>query len=153
MARELSAKEKKILYYNRASILDELSELQADFEDFTDEQLIEHRDVMAQRINTCLGLMLETAEDNIEEMGLKTKYIRSLDYDINEKIKEFLEENDLPCNTECIDYIRDNWIEEHSEQIKEHLKKDGDECEIDPEDVKIYWKEFTKQTFGSMEML
>jgi hypothetical protein len=49
----------------REIILRQLQELQADFEDFTNEELLEHRKVMAERINICLSTLGECDEDNI----------------------------------------------------------------------------------------
>lgn len=66
MARELSKEEKKKFVRNRNDILDELKEIQADFEDFSDTELIEHRFVITERLQRLLSLCLETDEDNIE---------------------------------------------------------------------------------------
>lgn len=66
MARELSKEEKKKFVRNRNDILDELKEIQADFEDFSDAELIEHRFVITERLQRLLSLCLETDEDNIE---------------------------------------------------------------------------------------
>jgi len=57
---------KRIQAY-RKKALRQMQELQADFEDFTDNQLIEHRKVMAGRIDACLELLGENDEENIEE--------------------------------------------------------------------------------------
>ena len=51
--------------YIRDLILRELQELQADFEDFSDIELIENRKVMLDRINKCLEVIGECDEDNI----------------------------------------------------------------------------------------
>ena len=66
MARELSEKEKEIYIGNRELLHAHLSELQADFEDFNDEDLIEYRECMLKRVNECLKAILETDEDNVE---------------------------------------------------------------------------------------
>ena len=64
-ARNLSKEEQGNLIYNRNELHKQLVELQADFEDFTDAELIENRQVMLDRVNECLKLILETDEDNI----------------------------------------------------------------------------------------
>ena len=66
MARELTKEEKKKFVRNRNELFDELKELQADFEDFNNEELLEHRFDMTERIQRALFLCLETDEDNIE---------------------------------------------------------------------------------------
>ena len=43
----------------------QLTELQADLEDMTNEELIECRGTLLGRVNWCLRLILETDEDNI----------------------------------------------------------------------------------------
>ena len=63
--RNLSKEEQDNLIYNRNELHKQLVELQADFEDFTDAELIENRQVMLDRVNECLKLILETDEDNI----------------------------------------------------------------------------------------
>lgn len=68
LGRELSEEERCEFLSNRRAMLDHLVELQADFEDFSDKQLIEHKDIIKARINTLLSLCLETDEDNIEEV-------------------------------------------------------------------------------------
>ncbi len=50
---------------NRDVVLWQLQELQADFEDFSDEDLIDCRDVMLERINVCLIELGESDEDNL----------------------------------------------------------------------------------------
>ena len=64
-ARNLSKEEQGNLICNRNELHKQLVELQADFEDFTDAELIESRQVMLDRVNECLKLILETDEDNI----------------------------------------------------------------------------------------
>lgn len=66
MSRNLTPAEKEALIDNRNELHCQLSELQADLEDLTDEEIIEHRDIMLARIYKCLNLILETEEDNIE---------------------------------------------------------------------------------------
>ena len=61
--RELSKKEKSEFLANRNFMLEELNELQADFEDMSDEQLILCRDCMRERVNRLLNLCLETDEE------------------------------------------------------------------------------------------
>jgi len=51
--------------YNRDLMLRELQELQADFEDFSDEELLDNREIMLDRINKCLIELGECDEDNI----------------------------------------------------------------------------------------
>lgn len=62
--RILNEKEKADLLKNRNEIHTQLIELQADFEDLSDEEFIECRDIMSARVNRCLELILETDEDN-----------------------------------------------------------------------------------------
>ncbi|MED4883098.1 hypothetical protein [Bacillus smithii] len=45
-------------------ILKHLQELQADLEDLTDEDLLECRKVMLNRVNECLLVLEESNEDN-----------------------------------------------------------------------------------------
>lgn len=49
----------------RKYLLHNLQELQADYEDLSDEELIECKDCMLERINNCLKALGETDEDNI----------------------------------------------------------------------------------------
>ena len=63
--RILNEEEKKLLCDNRPELHEQLSELQADFEDFSDKELLNYRDVMLARVNRCLELILETDEDNL----------------------------------------------------------------------------------------
>lgn len=65
MSRTLSETEKEQYIANRPVLHKNLSELQADFEDLPDRDLIECRDVILNRINTCLAAILETDEDNL----------------------------------------------------------------------------------------
>lgn len=64
MSRVLSEKEKEIYIDNRGYLHEQLSELQADLEDMTDEELIECRSTMLERVNWCMRAILETGEDN-----------------------------------------------------------------------------------------
>lgn len=50
---------------NREFLLRQLQELQADFEDLTNEQLIECRKCILERVNVCLIELGECDEDNI----------------------------------------------------------------------------------------
>lgn len=50
---------------DREFLLRQLQELQADFEDLNDKQLIECRECMHQRVNLCLSELNERDEDNI----------------------------------------------------------------------------------------
>lgn len=65
MARALNENEKEIFINNRVVLHEHLSELQADFEDFRNEDLLEYRDCMLKRVNECLKAILETDEDNL----------------------------------------------------------------------------------------
>lgn len=49
----------------RNYLLRQLQEIQADFEDFTNEEIIEHKDVILSRVNSCLENLEECEEDNI----------------------------------------------------------------------------------------
>jgi hypothetical protein len=53
------------LKWLREGLLHQLQELQADFEDLTDEDLLECRKVMLQRVNDCLEGLEESDEDNM----------------------------------------------------------------------------------------
>lgn len=66
MARELTEIEKEMYIDNRGRLLDELRELQADFEDFSDYELVQNRETMRERINICLRAILENDTDNEE---------------------------------------------------------------------------------------
>lgn len=85
MGRILTEQEKETFIANRDRLLDELNELQADFEDLSNEDLIELRDVMLDRINICLKAILEDEKD----------------YDI-----------DVEANTNDIDQIKNQAIDE-----------------------------------------
>lgn len=63
--RVLSPIEKIDFVANRKAILNELNELQADLEDLSDEELVNLRGTMLERVNTLLALALETNEDNL----------------------------------------------------------------------------------------
>lgn len=65
MARRLSKEEKQTYINNRDYLHYQLSEVQADLEDMSDEELIINRDVILQRINCCMEAILETDEDNL----------------------------------------------------------------------------------------
>lgn len=63
--RKLSKEERKLFLENRGFLHEQLSELQADFEDLSDEELLTCRDAMLKRVNLCLRAILETEEDNL----------------------------------------------------------------------------------------
>ena len=65
MARLLNEKEKNIYIKNRDELYEQLSELQADLEDLSDNALVDCRLIMLKRINECMELILETDEDNL----------------------------------------------------------------------------------------
>ena len=65
MARKLNDKEKEVYLDNRDFLHEQLFELQADLEDMTDEELIECRSIMLERVNWCMTAILETEEDNL----------------------------------------------------------------------------------------
>lgn len=65
MAKKLNNKEKEIYLDNRDFLHEQLFELQADLEDMTDEELIECRSIMLERVNWCMTAILETEEDNL----------------------------------------------------------------------------------------
>lgn len=50
--------------WSREIILRHLQELQADYEDFSDEELVKCRGVMLMRVNECLTELGESDEDN-----------------------------------------------------------------------------------------
>lgn len=50
--------------WSRDIILRHLQELQADYEDFSDEELVECRGAMLMRVNECLAELGESDEDN-----------------------------------------------------------------------------------------
>ncbi|MBQ8998176.1 MAG: hypothetical protein IJ086_05735 [Clostridium sp.] len=50
---------------NRDYLLNQLQELQADFEDFDNDELIENRECMLERINECLKALFESDNDNL----------------------------------------------------------------------------------------
>lgn len=50
--------------WSRDIILRHLQELQADYEDFSDEELVECRGVMLMRVNECLTELGESDEDS-----------------------------------------------------------------------------------------
>ena len=50
--------------WTREVILRHLQELQADYEDFSDEELVECRGAMLMRVNECLAELGESDEDN-----------------------------------------------------------------------------------------
>lgn len=66
MARLLNEKEKEIYIENRTELHEQLSELQANLEDMTNEELVECRATMLGRVNWCMRLIIETDEDNVE---------------------------------------------------------------------------------------
>lgn len=65
MSRILNEKEKETFIKNRGTLHEHLSELQADLEDMSDEELVRYRSVLLERINWCLQAILEADEDNI----------------------------------------------------------------------------------------
>ncbi|MDO4650890.1 MAG: hypothetical protein Q4B26_19815 [Eubacteriales bacterium] len=72
------------------------------------------------------------------------KYLESLDYSMQERIEEYLDELELPYNDKCIQAIQSDWIFEHQASI-EVCHDDGDVFEIDSEDVSSYWMSFVKK--------
>ena len=50
--------------WSREIILRHLQELQADYEDFSDEELVECRGAMLMRVSECLAELGESDEDN-----------------------------------------------------------------------------------------
>lgn len=66
MCRALTVEEMEIYIGNRDELHEQLSELQADLEDMTDEELIDCRSTMLERVNICMRAILETDEDNID---------------------------------------------------------------------------------------
>lgn len=65
MARTLNEKEKQVYINNRNELHNQLSELQADLEDLADDELIDCRATILERINKCMALVLETEDDNL----------------------------------------------------------------------------------------
>lgn len=51
---------------DRETLLRQLQELQADFEDFSDRELIENRKCILKRVNICLIELDENDEDNLK---------------------------------------------------------------------------------------
>lgn len=64
--RNLTVKEKKIIIGNREFLHEQLAELQANLLDMTNEELVDYRDVLLERVNWCMQAILETDEDNID---------------------------------------------------------------------------------------
>jgi hypothetical protein len=54
----------KQLEWIRNDLLSHLQELQANFQDLSDEELLECRQTMLNRINECLARLEESYEDN-----------------------------------------------------------------------------------------
>lgn len=50
---------------NREYLLRQLQEIQADFEDLSDDDLLDCRDVMLERVSNCLIDLGECDEDNM----------------------------------------------------------------------------------------
>ena len=50
---------------SREYLLRQLQEIQADFEDMSNEEIIIHREVILKRVNNCLIELGEKDEDNI----------------------------------------------------------------------------------------
>ena len=65
MARKLKRHERETYVKNRADLHYQLTELQADFEDLDNEELVHCRETMLERVNKCMELILETDEDNL----------------------------------------------------------------------------------------
>lgn len=53
--------------FNREYLLRQFQELQADFEDLSDDDLLECRQSMLERVNDCLVELKECDADNIGE--------------------------------------------------------------------------------------
>jgi hypothetical protein len=51
--------------FNREFLLRQLQELQADFEDLNNEDLVDCRGCMLNRVNLCLKELNESEDDNI----------------------------------------------------------------------------------------
>lgn len=66
MSRILNDKEKKEFLKNRDYLHEQLTELQADFLDMSNEELIECRSSLLKRVNCCMNAILETDEDNLD---------------------------------------------------------------------------------------
>lgn len=64
--RNLTVEEKEIIIGNREFLHEQLAELQVDLLDMTNEELVDCRDVLLERVNWCMQTILETDEDNIE---------------------------------------------------------------------------------------
>lgn len=64
--RNLTVEEKEIIIDNREFLHEQLTELQADLDDMTDEELIDCRSILLERVNLCMKAILETDEDNID---------------------------------------------------------------------------------------
>lgn len=87
MSRTLNNDEIKTYVENRAILHEQLSELQADFEDLDDETLVDCREVMLERINKCLNAILETDKDNLnEEPTHCTNHINDLKQSIDDLV-------------------------------------------------------------------
>ena len=67
MARVLNEYEQSIYLENREFLHEQLRELQADLLDMTDEELLDCRGILLERINWCMSAILETDEDNLGE--------------------------------------------------------------------------------------
>lgn len=65
MGRVLKENEKEIFIENRGILHEQLSELQADLEDLNNEELLECRSTLLERVNRCLQAILETDDDNL----------------------------------------------------------------------------------------
>lgn len=51
---------------NREELLREIQEIQADFQELSDEEIIDCREVILERTNKCLLLLNESDKDNIQ---------------------------------------------------------------------------------------
>lgn len=60
MSRILNKSEQAVFIANRGILHEQLAALQADFEVLTDEELVECRATMLNRVNCCLTAILET---------------------------------------------------------------------------------------------
>lgn len=58
---------KNISNMSREYLLRQLQELQADFEDLSDSDLVKYRECMLNRVNNCLDELDECDADNIGE--------------------------------------------------------------------------------------
>lgn len=57
-------------------------------------------------------------------------------------VVDCLENLHYPYDDFCVNYIVRNWVNDHTEEIKEI-----DGFEIDEEDVKIYWFDYVRENY------